>query len=139
MLIFLAILSGALISITVVQNGNLALYLGNIRATSLVHAVGLITVLLVLLVTRTRFQWSRKTPWYGYLGGAMGVLTVLGSNASFAALGVSVSLAIMLLGQTLMGVAVDQYGLFGAEKRPFQPAHLISFALIIGGILVMLV
>ena len=139
MLVFLAILSGALISITVAQNGNLALYLGNIRATTLVHVVGLVTVLLLLLLTRTRFQWSRKTPWYGYLGGALGVLSVLGSNASFAALGISVSLAVMLLGQAFMGMAVDQFGLFGAEKRPFQPAHLISIALIIGGILVMLV
>ncbi len=138
MLAFLAVLGGALISITVVQNGNLALYLGNIRGTVLVHGVGLLTIVLVLLLSRTRFQWNRKTPWYGYLGGVLGVLTVLGSNASFAALGVSVSLALMLLGQALMGVAVDQFGLFGAQKRPFQPAHLISFGLLFGGILVML-
>ena len=139
MLAIFAILSGALIAVTVVQNGDLALYLGNYHATALVHAVGIVTILLWLLIRREKFTWNRLTPWYAYMGGVLGVLTVLGSNLSFAALGVSVSMALMLLGQTLMGVAVDQFGLFGAQKHPFQPAHAISLALIIGGIAVMLI
>ena len=137
MLAFLAIVSGALIAVTVVQNGDLALYMGNIPATELVHVVGLFTILLVLVIRRYPFRWDRATPWYGYLGGVLGVLTVLGSNMSFAALGVSVSVAMMLLGQTLMGVAVDQFGLFGAKRRPFKPEHLISIGLIVGGVAVM--
>ena len=59
MLTFLAIVSGALSAITVVQNGNLALYLGNYRATVVVHAVGLVTVLLVLAVRRQRITWQK--------------------------------------------------------------------------------
>lgn len=137
MLAFLAIVSGAIIAITVVQNGDLALYMGNYPATVLVHVVGLFTILLVLAIKREKFQWDRATPWYGYFGGVLGVLTVLGCNMSFAALGVSVSVAMLLLGQTLMGVAVDQFGLFGAEKRPFKPQHLISIGLIVGGVAVM--
>ena len=39
---------------------------------------------------------------------------------------------------TVLGAAVDQFGLFGAEKHPFKPQHLISFALVAGGIAVML-
>lgn len=138
MLELLAILSGALAAISVAQNGDLALYLGNIRSAVVVHAVGLATILLVLLVRREKFRWDHSTPWYGYFGGIMGVLTVLGCNASFAALGVSVSVALMLLGQTLLGAAIDQFGLLGAARHPFQPAHLISFALIAGGIAIML-
>ena len=138
MLTILAILSGALIAITVVQNGDLALYFGNYWGTVIVHAVGLVTILLVLLLRRERFVWNRRTPWYAYFGGVLGVLTVLGSNQSFATLGVSISVAMMLLGQALMGVAVDQFGLFDAERRPFHPKHILSFILIIGGIGVML-
>jgi len=137
MLALLAMISGALIAITVVQNGDLALYMGNYSATVLVHLVGLVTILLVLAVKRDKFRLDRSTPWYGYFGGVLGVLTVLGCNVSFAALGVSISVAMMLLGQALMGVAVDQFGLFGAEKRPFKPQHLISFGLIVGGVAVM--
>lgn len=139
MLSFLAILAGALIALTVVQNGDLALYFGNYLGTVMVHVVGLATILAVLLARRTPIRWDRKTPWYAYFGGVLGVLTVLGCNRSFATLGVSVSVAMLLLGQTAMGAAVDQFGLFGAEKRPFAAAHVLSFVLIAGGIGVMLV
>ncbi|MDD3214796.1 MAG: DMT family transporter, partial [Eubacteriales bacterium] len=93
MLELLAVLSGVLSAITVAQNGDLALYLGNTRSTVVVHAVGLVTILLFLLFRREKPRWDRATPWYGYFGGIMGVLTVLGCNARFAALGVSVSVA----------------------------------------------
>lgn len=139
MLSFLAILAGVLIALTVVQNGDLALYFGNYRGTVMVHVVGLVTIVAVLLIRRTPIRWDRKTPWYAYFGGVLGVLTVLGCNRSFATLGVSVSVAMLLLGQTVMGAAVDQFGLFGAQKRPFAPAHVLSFVLIAGGIGVMLV
>jgi len=134
----LAVVAGALAAISITQNGDLALYLGNFRSTVIVHAVGLVTILLWVLLRRQKFRWDRTTPWYAYLGGVLGVLTVYGCNVSFAALGVSVPVALMLLGQTLAGAAVDQYGLLGAEKRPFQPQHLFSFALVAGGIVVML-
>lgn len=138
MLAMLAVLGGALIAVTVVQNGDLALVFGNYRGTVIVHIVGLATILLWLLVRRERFRWDRATPWYAYLGGALGVLTVLGCNRSFATLGISVSVAMLLAGQAVMGAAVDQFGLFGAEKRPFEPAHAFSFLLIAAGVGVML-
>ncbi len=136
--VFLAVVAGILAAVTVAQNGALALYLGNVRATVFVHVVGLITILLWLLIRREKIRVDRATPWYAFLGGALGVLTVIGTNMSFAVLGVSVPVALMLLGQTLLGAAVDQFGLFGAPRRPFRAEHLLSFALIGGGIVVML-
>ena len=134
----IAMISGALSAITVAQNGDLARYFGNIPATVIVHVVGLATMLLWLALRRGKIRWNRATPWYGYFGGVLGVLTVLGCNVSFAALGVSVSVALMLLGQTLLGAAIDQFGLLGAARRPFRRQHALSFLLIAGGITVML-
>ncbi len=136
---FLAVLSGIIVAITIAQNGDLALYFGSIRGTVIVHLVGLVTILLWMLLRRDKFHWDTATPWYGYLGGVMGVLTVYGCNLGFATLGVSVSVALMLLGQTLLGAAIDQFGLLGAQKRPFQPQHLFSFLLVIGGIVTMII
>ncbi|NLI21986.1 MAG: DMT family transporter [Clostridiales bacterium] len=138
MLALLAVISGVLISVTVVQNGDLAAWYGNHQATVLVHLVGLATILLWMAVRGEKLRWNRGTPWYGYMGGVLGVLTVLGCNLSFASLGVSVSVAVMLLGQVVTGLLVDHFGLFGADRRPFQPRHLISLALIAGGVAVMI-
>lgn len=138
MLALLAVISGVLISVTVVQNGDLAAWYGNHQATVLVHLVGLATILLWMAVRGEKLRWNRGTPWYGYFGGVLGVLTVLGCNLSFASLGVSVSVAVMLLGQVVTGLLVDHFGLFGADRRLFQPRHLISLALIAGGVAVMI-
>jgi bacterial/archaeal transporter family-2 protein len=136
--VLLAVAAGSLAALTVALNGNLALYLGNMRATVLIHVVGLIAVLLWIWIRREKIRVDRATPWYAFMGGALGVLTVIGTNLSYAALGVSIPVALMLLGQTLLGAAIDQFGLFGAKRRPFRPEHLLSFALIGGGIVVML-
>jgi len=134
----LTVIAGALAAIAIVQNGDLALYLGNYRSTVIVHLVGLVSLTLWLIIRRERFRLDPATPWYGYTGGILGVFTVLGCNLTFASLGVSVSVALMLLGQTVFGAAVDQFGLFGVTRRPFQKAHLLSFTLIVAGIVVML-
>jgi bacterial/archaeal transporter family-2 protein len=138
MLTLLAVFAGALAAVSIAQNGDLSAYLGNFRATVVVHAVGLATILLWLLLRRRKIVRDPATPWYAYFGGVLGVLTVYVSNLGLAALGISATVALMLLGQTLMGAAVDQFGLLGTERRPFRPQHLISFALVAGGIVVML-
>ncbi|NCB32011.1 MAG: EamA-like transporter family protein, partial [Clostridia bacterium] len=60
------------------------------------------------------------------------------NNLTFAALGVSATLAIGLLGQVGTSALIDQFGWFGVKRRPFRPKHLISFGLILAGIVVML-
>ncbi|MEA4929299.1 MAG: DMT family transporter [Candidatus Limiplasma sp.] len=138
MMVWMAIASGAMVALTLVQNGDLAQYLGNVHATVVVHAVGLLSLLLWLALRRVPFRWDRHTPWYGYLGGVMGVVTVLGANTCVASLGVTVPVAMMLVGQTLAGLAIDQFGFFGAVRRPLRPAHGISLLLIAAGVAVLL-
>ncbi|MDD3411616.1 MAG: DMT family transporter [Eubacteriales bacterium] len=133
------LLGGALLAVTVMQNGDLAAFMGNYRATVAVHGVGLITLLAWMLLRREKFHLDRRMPWLYYMGGVLGVLTVVCLNLTYAELGVSVSLALGLLGQSLMGGIIDQFGLFHSVKRPFCRQHILSFALIIGGIVVMLV
>ena len=99
---------------------------------------GLLSLLLWLALRRVPFRWDRHTPWYGYLGGVMGVVTVLGANTCVASLGVTVPVAMMLVGQTLAGLAIDQFGFFGAIRRPLRPAHGVSLLLIAAGVAVLL-
>lgn len=138
MLIFLSILSGILIAVTVAQNGDLAVVFGNYHGTVLVHVVGLVTIVLWMLIRREKPSLNRKTPWPYYFGGALGVLTVVWNNLCFSSLGISLTLSLGLLGQCVAGGVVDHLGWFGMAKRRFQKQHLVSFALIIGGILMML-
>lgn len=138
MLFFLSILSGILIAVMIAQNGALSSQYSNYHATVLVHAVGLASILLWMLLRHEKPHWNKHTKPHYYFGGLLGVLTVLFNNLCYTALGVSLTLALGLLGQCVAGGIVDHFGLFGLSKLPFQKGHILSFFFIIAGIIVML-
>lgn len=138
MLLFLSILSGIFIAVMIAQNGDLGAAYGNYHATLLIHVVGLCCILLWMLARREKIRLDRSTPFIYLLGGAFGVGTVVLNNLCFWDLGVSLTLALGLLGQCMAGGLVDHFGWFGLPKRPFQKQHLLSFFMIAAGIAVMM-
>ena len=137
MLSLLSVISGILIAVMIVQNGSLAEQSGNYTSSIVVHAVGLVAILLWMFFRREKFRWDARTRWPYYLGGVLGVLTVVANNLCFFSLGVSLSLALGLLGQCIAGGVVDHFGLFGLPRLPFLKQHILSFGLIVSGIVMM--
>lgn len=139
MTVFFSILSGVLIAVMILFNGQLGVAWGNYHATVFVHLSGLFVITLVLLFKRISLKNTlRAAPWQSYLGGFIGILGVVGNNLSFAALGVSVTLALGLLGQTAAALVVDSFGLLGAKKIPFDGRRLVGAALIAAGAVAMM-
>jgi transporter family-2 protein len=132
----LALLTGALITVMVALNGQLTDTHGLYSASVIIHVVGLAAVSFLLLIKReSPFTKSGgPIPRYLYLGGAVGVITVLLTNSAFGNISVSAILALGLFGQSLMGIAVDQYGLFGMGKHPFDRFKLAGLSLMLLGI-----
>lgn len=100
-------------------NGLLAKKTSPTWSSLVVHALGTITagVLVVTLFSR-RQSSSTKAPIWSYLGGIPGALTVIIANIAVnSQLGLSGTLALMLLGQTIFGLLVDSLGLFQMKKR----------------------
>ncbi len=134
----MALFTGALIALSVLCNGDLAAVYGNYPSTVFVHLSGLAVIVLCILIRRERLKLDRTMPWMYYMGGVMGVATVVLGNVTYAALGVSVTVALQLLGQVLMSCMVDQFGLFHSQRRPLGWRQGIAIALIAGGIVVMI-
>ena len=67
-------------------------------------------------------------------GGALGFLTVACANASFLSLGVSLTVALGLLGQTLSALVIDHAGWLGAPTVPLSRGRAGSLVLIVCGI-----
>ncbi|HWS29371.1 MAG TPA: DMT family transporter [Clostridia bacterium] len=134
MTVFFSLLSGALIAAMILVNGELGASLGNYHATVFVHVSGLLAISLVLLFRREGLRGTlHAAPFSSYLGGFIGVLAVVGNNMSFAALGVSATLALGLLGQTAAALFIDSFGWLGARKIPFDRRRLVGAALIAAG------
>lgn len=137
---YLSALTGALIAVMILFNGVLADAYGNYTSSVLVHMVGLATITAVLVITRSKAKpQAGKIPLYLYSAGVIGVFTVVFTNIGFSALGVSATIALGLLGQTLVSVIIDHYGWFGMKVIRFEKKKLIGLAGILLGVITMLV
>ncbi|MBO1583197.1 DMT family transporter [Bacillus sp. XF8] len=133
----LSIIIGALIAIMIPLNGILSEITGNYMSSVMIHIVGLIAIVIVLLISKSKIRIQKGIPLYLYSAGAIGVFTVLFSNISFSALGVSITIALGLLGQSVSSIIIDHFGLLGMKVMKFEKKKMFGLLLISSGIVVM--
>lgn len=134
-----AMFIGLLIAVMVTFNGTLAGYAGDYKGVLITQIVGLITISLVLITRRKGIRLKKDIPFYLFLGGTIGVVLTLFNNLSVNTLGVSLSLSLGLLGQSVAAVIIDHFGLLGMDKYEFKKEKLIGFGLAFAGIVVMVI
>jgi bacterial/archaeal transporter family-2 protein len=134
---FLSGLIGALTAVMIELNGGLAKDIGNYASSIFIHLTGLILVALILLLSRSKPPFQKTVSPILLSGGALGFLTVVCANVGFMSLGVSLTLALGLLGQTVAALVIDHFGWLGAPVVTFDRRKIGSLALIACGIAVM--
>ncbi|UOW69395.1 DMT family transporter [Paraclostridium bifermentans] len=133
----ISILTGVVLSIMVVLNGDLGNATGNYISSVIIHFVGLIGIIILLVVTKSKIKNLKGIPFYMFSGGLIGILTVLFTNISFTNLGVSLTVSLALLGQLITSIVIDHFGYFGLEVNKFEKKKTIGFGIIILGIFIM--
>ena len=133
----LALLTGVVISVMVAINGNLAAFYGILGATVIIHIVGCL-VAFSILKFRRQDAFRRGVPWWLYLGGVIGVVTTIMNNFTYGKISLTGIVALGLLGQTVMALIIDSFGLFGMQKYAFKKSTLFGLAFAAVGIFVML-
>lgn len=128
---------GVLIAVMVSFNGALAGYTSSMFSVLVVHAVGLMAVGIVVLIKREKFSLNGKLPIYIFCGGMIGVLLTYLNNTCINALGVSLTLALGLVGQAGLSCIIDHFGLFGMKIYRFERKKLIGFGLVLAGAICM--
>lgn len=134
-----AVFVGILIAVMVTFNGFLANYVGDYISLIIIHIVGLVALIPILLFKGAKLPRLRGIPIYLFGAGALGVFMVFSSNICFNFLGVSLTLSLILLGQSITSCIIDHYGLFGMEIKRFQKEKLFGFLLVFTGIIAMLI
>lgn len=130
----MSIIIGMLITLMITLNGSLSNVTGNYTSSVIIHLVGLIGIILVLMITQSKLVIKKDLPFYLYSAGLIGVVTVLFNNISIASIGVSLTVSLGLLGQTIFSLVSDHYGLFGTKKAVFNQRKVIGLVIIIIGI-----
>jgi transporter family-2 protein len=95
---------------------------------------------LLVAVIATRAPWPamsamRSIPAWAWLGGFCGALYVATVSFTGPKLGATTVLALTLLGQSIMSLLVDHYGLVGLPVNPVTLTRMLGVLLLLGGAL----
>lgn len=132
-----AFLSGGLLTLMVLFNGQWAAQGTALFASWMAHGTGTVAAILFLMALRGPAQQAPatgKAPFWSYLGGLSGALTVmLTSTTVNSVLALSGTLALGLVGQAGYSLLADRFGWFGLPRRPTGPREAAALALILAG------
>ena len=136
--LILTILIGILGGIAVGMQGpivsQMSQRIGTMAGAFVVHISGAILsgALLLALGGENIRNW-RSLSWYMFISGSFGVILYLTLNQTMPRLGATTALALIIIGQLVMGILIDQFGLFGVAVRPVDLVRLVGAGLLIAG------
>ena len=133
----LALVIGALISVMISFNSGLEGYVGSTYSVVIIHAIGLIAILIVAAVKKEKMVIKESIPFYLFLGGIFGVMLTLVNIITIGSIGVALTTALAVFGQLVFSSLVDHFGLFGLTKYEFNPKKIVGFLIVLGGLVIM--
>ena len=135
---WIAILSGAVMSIQGVFNTQVTKQSGIWVANAFVQLTALLVCLAVWLASdRTSFATLLKVePKYMLLGGAIGTFITYTVIKSMEQLGPARSVMFIVVSQLIIAYVIEILGLFGVEKQPLEMKKLLGAGMMIVGIVI---
>ena len=133
-----ALAAGAMLPIQFGINAQLAAWLGSsVRAALVSFVVGAAALFVVALAAARGWPSGERVtsaPWWVWIGGALGAFYVLGSIVAAPRLGAVTLFVMILAGQALASLLVDQFGWVGFEQHPINALRLAGVALLAAGV-----
>jgi transporter family-2 protein len=128
------LLGGIVVGLQSPIAGAMSQRIGGASCSLVVHLGGtVLSALLVLLRGGEQLQNWRGLPWYMLASGVFGVVLYLTLSHTVPRLGATSAIALVVVGQLLAGMVVDQLGLFGIPVRPADLSRLAAVVLLIAG------
>jgi len=108
--------------------------LGTWEAVVIAHVGGTAAALLMLFFfgKGTIGEW-RSVPWYALLCGVLGLVVLGGLTFSIPRIGTAGTMTLLVLGQLVLAVALDHFGLLGLEVRAINPSRVIGLLTMVLG------
>lgn len=78
--------------------------------------------------------FSRQHPWWMWLGGVCGAITVYGNAWLIPKIGVGLFAMLLLIGQLVLSLLMEQFGWLGAPKKRISVLQIIGILLMLGGV-----
>jgi transporter family-2 protein len=120
----LACIAGIVLPLQIAFNNKLTNFSLNPVTSSLISfSVGTISLLIYSLSQFNSFQKSlqqvHQAPTHAWLGGLLGAFYIISTIIASPKIGIALFLALVIGGQLLMSLTIDNFGWFGVEVKQF--------------------
>ena len=135
---FIALISGALMSIQGVFNTQVTKTSGIWVANAFVQFSALLVCLAAWLITdRSSFGTLMKVePKYMLLGGAIGAVITYTVIKSMEMLGPAKAVMLIVIAQLIVAYVIELLGVFGTDKQPLEWRKVIGMGIAIAGVVI---
>ena len=140
----IALAIGAIIPIQTAANSRLRLSVNNKPVVPALISFSIALLLSILATTvltgnpLPQFAPGTHAPWWVWLGGLMGSFFVLGNILLFPKLGAVQTVVLPILGQIIMGLSIDHFGLFHSPQTQVSAMRVLGALVVLVGIVVTL-
>ena len=109
-----------------------------IQATTVSFLIATVAILLFSLCSGNIRQvgkaFSRQHPWWMWLGGICGAICVYGNAWLIPKIGVGLFAMLLLIGQLLLSLLMEQFGWLGAPRKKISAMQIIGILLMLEGV-----
>ncbi|TCP93404.1 transporter family-2 protein [Cricetibacter osteomyelitidis] len=136
--LILVLLIGMVMPIQAPINAVLGKSLGHpLWATIVSLSVSILLVLPLLLLFKApspNLSGLGSLPWWAWFGGLSGAVFVGAAVVLAPKIGIAQFTVLIILGQAIMALLLDHFGLFALAQKPINLMKILGIALMVGGV-----
>ncbi|GMX65455.1 DMT family transporter [Paenibacillus elgii] len=133
-----AFLGGGFITLQGVANSRISQDIGTWQAATLTQFTGFVAALLILIFVRDGSLQGLKQVKPLYLtGGAFGAVVIFSNVTAIHQIGVTLTIAVLLIAQLGLTFVIDCKGWFGVAKQKMGLPQFIGIAMMIAGVVIL--
>lgn len=136
--ILFALAGGAFITLQGVSNAQISEDIGAWQAAALTQFTGVVAALLILLLVRdSNWQGLKRVKPLYLTGGTFGAVVVFGNITAIQQIGVTITVAALLIAQLGLTFLIEGNGWLGVAKQKMRLPQLIGIGMMIAGVAIL--
>ena len=108
MYVFIALMTGSLVIISMILNSRVGDEIGVFQSVFINYVLGLVVSAIILLFNLKTISIGSPIPWWAFLGGVLGVSIVALSNVIIPKIPTIYTTLLIFLGQLFTGMVIDK-------------------------------
>lgn len=136
MLYGLGAIAGGMIAIQSVLNATLGQRMGNFGSVLVLTVVSITSLIALIFIFPNTADFKQRpsiSEWYLYIGGVLGVAILAAPIFLVPRIGTTSTLVAIVLGQMVMALLIDHFGIFASPKIEVTLTRVLGIALVTFG------